>query len=70
MPRDRFNDLILILLRLGDVMRAAGAEDAARSVFTGTLKAAEAVGLPQEAAVARERLDPAKADHRAPTSAG
>lgn len=60
MPRDRFNDdLILILLRLGDVMRAAGVEDTARSVFDVTLQGARAVGLPQLAAIALERRDAA-----------
>ena len=65
MPRHPFNDdLVLILLQFGDVMRASGLQIAARSVFDLALKTAEAFGVTQGVAIARERLDDKKADHR------
>ena len=65
MPSHPFNDdLVLILLRLGDVMRASGLQIAARSVFDLALRTSEAFGFTQGLAIARERLDVRKADHR------
>jgi tetratricopeptide (TPR) repeat protein len=58
MPSDPFNDdRVLILLRLGDVMRASGLPIAARSVFDLALKTSEAFGFTQGLAIARARLD-------------